>query len=34
MIRVEDLVKHLQTLPQTLPVMELWDEGGTFHNMI
>jgi hypothetical protein len=30
-ITVRDLVKHLQTLPQDLDLVTLWDEGGTYH---
>jgi len=29
---VSELIKHLQTLPQDLSIVELWDEGGTYHD--
>jgi len=31
-MKVADIVKHLQSLPQDLDVVELWDEGGTYHD--
>jgi len=30
-VKVKDLIEHLTALPQDLPVMKLWDEGGTYH---
>ena len=31
-MKVADLVNYLKSLPQDLDVVELWDEGGTYHN--
>ena len=31
-MKVGELVKHLQMLPQDLTVVGLWDEGGTYHD--
>ena len=31
-MKVADLIKHLQSLPQHLDVVELWDEGGTYYD--
>jgi len=30
---VKELIKYLQELPPDLPVVQLWDEGGTYHDM-
>jgi len=29
-MKLKELSEHLKTLPQDLPVMELWDEGGIY----